>query len=155
MSPNQIPALTVLILRTGKSSRNLLAEKMMCFPVRELLDGRSAGSKAAGYVHPLTVRAMAETGNDGSSDRSQPMSEYIARPVETVITVFRNAEQACSIFVVLLNRHYRPFDDPPNATGTEAGQIERFRRVRNGIRRSFTADAEVRCDMLKRRRGWE
>ena len=50
-----------------------------------------------------------------------------------------------------MNRHHWPFEDPAHAPGTEAEKLEVFRRVRNEIRRTFTAYAAGRRDQLKQK----
>ena len=110
----------------------------------------SAGSKPAGYVHPLAVKAMAEIGIDISGHTSKHMEEFLNQEVETVITVCGNADQACPMFPGQLNRHHWGFDDPAHATGTEEEQMGVFRRVRDEIRRVFEAYAAGRLDEGKR-----
>lgn len=136
----------ILILCTGNSCRSHLAEGIL----RDASQGRfrvaSAGSKPAGYVHPLAIRAMAEIGNDISAHTSKHMNEFLNQPVETVITVCGNADQACPMFPGQVNRHHWPFDDPAHATGTEEEQLAVFRRVRDEIRRVFEAYAAGRLD---------
>lgn len=110
----------------------------------------SAGSKPAGYVHPLGIKAMAEIGIDISGHHSKHMDEFLSQEVETVITVCGNADQACPMFPGQLNRHHWGFDDPAHATGTEEEQMAMFRRVRDEIRRVFEAYAAGRLDEGKR-----
>ena len=140
---------TILVLCTGNSCRSHLAEGLLRQAAGDLFEIASAGSKPAGYVHPLAIRAMAEVGLDISRHHSKHMNEFLDRSVETVITVCGNADQACPIFPGQVNRHHWPFDDPAHATGTEEEQMEVFRRVRNEIRRVFSAYADGRRDALK------
>ena len=95
---------------------------------------RSAGSKPAGYVHPLAIQALAEIGIDISGHRSKHMDEFLQQDVETVITVCGNADQACPMFPGQLNRHHWGFDDPAHAQGSEEEQLAVFRRVRDEIK---------------------
>ncbi len=139
----------VLILCTGNSCRSHLAEGVLRAAAGDFLNVVSAGSKPAGYVHPLAIRVMQEIGIDISSHRSKSWNEFLAAPVETVITVCGNADQACPIFPGQVNRHHWPFDDPAHATGTEEEKLAVFRRVRDEIRQRFTAYAEGRRDALK------
>mgnify|MGYP001231167680 FL=1 len=115
------------------------------------LDVQSAGSKPAGFVHPLAIACLKEIGIDISAHRSKSMTEFMDKKVETVITVCGNADQACPIFPGQVNRHHWPFEDPAHAAGTDAEKLEVFRRVRNEIRRTFTAYAEGRRDQLKQK----
>jgi len=140
---------TVLILCTGNSCRSHLAEGLLRHAAGDILQVASAGSKPAGYVHPLAVRVMQEIGIDISHHTSKHMNEFLGGRVETVITVCGNADQACPIYPGQVNRHHWPFEDPAHATGTEAQQLEVFRRVRDEIRRTFTAYADGRRDALK------
>ncbi len=140
---------TVLILCTGNSCRSHLAEGLLRAAAGDFLNVASAGSKPAGYVHPLAIEAMKEIDLDISRHTSKHMNEFLTGNVETVITVCGNADQACPIFPGQVNRHHWPFDDPAHATGTDGEKMEVFRRVRHEIRRTFTAYADGRRDALK------
>ncbi len=140
---------TLLILCTGNSCRSHLAEGILRQALGPAFQVASAGSKPAGYVHPLAIRAMAEIGIDISAHRSKHLDEFLAQSVETVITVCGNADQACPIFPGQVNRHHWGFDDPAHATGTEEEQMQVFRRVRDEIRRVFQAYAAGRLDQQK------
>lgn len=139
----------VLILCTGNSCRSHLAEGILRSIAGDFLEVHSAGSKPAGHVHPLAIRVMQEIDIDISTHRSKHMSEFMQTPIETVITVCGNADQACPVFPGQVNRHHWPFDDPAHAQGTEPEQLEVFRRVRNEIRRTLTIYVEGRRDERK------
>ena len=136
----------VLILCTGNSCRSHLAEGILRKAAGDILDVQSAGSKPAGYVHPMAVAAMKEIGIDISSHRSKHMNEFLTEPVETVITVCGNADQACPMYPGQLNRHHWGFDDPAHATGSDEEKMQVFRRVRDEIARVFGAYADGRKD---------
>ena len=142
---------TILILCTGNSCRSHLAEGILRAALGDACRVASAGSKPAGYVHPLAVKAMAEIGLDISAHTSKHMDEFLTQNVETVITVCGNADQACPMFPGQLNRHHWGFDDPAHATGSEEEQMQVFRRVRDEIRRVFEAYAAGRLDQAGRR----
>lgn len=137
---------TILILCTGNSCRSHLAEGILRRAVGDGYTVASAGSKPAGYVHPLAIKAMAEIGIDLTGHRSKHLDEFLTQPVETVVTVCGNADQACPMFPGQINRHHWGFDDPAHATGTEEEQLAVFRRVRDEIRRVFEAYAAGRRD---------
>ena len=143
---------TVLVLCTGNSCRSHLAEGILRSVAGDFLDVVSAGSRPAGYVHPLAIKVMEEIQIDISGHTSKHMNEFISQPVETVITVCGHADQACPIFPGQMNRHHWPFDDPAHAQGSEEEKLAVFRRVRNEIRRTFTAYADGRRDQLKTQR---
>lgn len=140
---------TILILCTGNSCRSHLAEGLLRAALGDAYQVASAGSKPAGYVHPLAIKAMAEIGIDISAHTSKHMDEFLSQEVETVITVCGNADQACPMFPGQLNRHHWGFDDPAHATGTEEEQLQVFRRVRDEIKHVFEAYAAGRKDEAK------
>jgi arsenate reductase len=140
---------TVLILCTGNSCRSHLAEGILGVAAGDSLNVQSAGSKPAGYVHPLAIQVMKEIGIDISAHQSKHMNEFLQQPVETVITVCGNADQACPMFPGQLNRHHWGFDDPAKATGTDKEKLTVFRRVRDEIKRVFEAYADGRRDQAR------
>jgi arsenate reductase (thioredoxin) len=138
----------VLVLCTGNSCRSHMAEGFLRAAAQERFLVASAGSKPAGYVHPLAIKAMAEVGIDISHHTSRHLSEFLDRQVNTVITVCGNADQVCPLFPGQINRHHFPFDDPAHAKGTEEEKFQIFRCVRDEIRRVFEAYAAGRLDAL-------
>ena len=142
---------TVLILCTGNSCRSHLAEGLLRAAAGDILNVQSAGSKPAGYVHPLAIQVMKEIGIDISGHHSKHMNEFLQQKVETVITVCGNADQACPMFPGQLNRHHWGFDDPAHATGTDEEKLQVFRRVRDEIRRVFEAYAAGRREGSRQR----
>lgn len=142
---NSLPL--VLVLCTGNSCRSHLAEGILRAASKGCFRVASAGSKPAGYVHPLAIQVMKETGIDIAAHHSKHFNEFLNQPVETVITVCGNADQACPMFPGQVNRHHWGFDDPAHATGTDAEKLAVFRRVRDEIRRVFEAYAAGRLDV--------
>ena len=139
----------ILVLCTGNSCRSHMAEGILRAASKGAFEVASAGSKPAGYVHPLAIKALGEIGIDISQHTSKHMNEFMKRDVETVITVCGNADQACPTFPGQVNRYHWPFVDPAHATGTEDEQMKVFREVRDQIRRVFEAYAAGRNDQLK------
>jgi arsenate reductase (thioredoxin) len=141
---------TVLILCTGNSCRSHLAEGILRSVAGDLIDVQSAGSKPAGYVHPLAIQVMKEIGIDISGHRSKHLNEFLQRPVETVITVCGNVDQVCPAFPGQANRYHWGFEDPAKAEGSEAERLTVFRRVRDEIKKVFEAYAAGRKDQAAR-----
>lgn len=142
---------TILILCTGNSCRSHLAEGLLRSFVGHAFNVVSAGSKPAGYVHPLAVEVMRELGIDISQHRSKHLNEFLNQDVETVVTVCGNADQVCPTFPGQANRHHWGFDDPAHATGTKEEQLAVFRRVRDQIKLVFQAYADGRKDEANRK----
>ena len=140
---------SVLILCTGNSCRSHLAEGILRRAAGDLLDVHSAGSKPAGHVHPMAIRVMNEIGIDIAAHHSKPMSEFLSRRIDTVITVCGQVGEACPVFPGEVNRHHWPFDDPARAAGSDEEILAVFRRVRDEIRRVFDAYADGYRDRNK------
>ena len=131
----------VLILCTGNSCRSHLAEAILRRAAGDVIEVASAGSKPAGYVHPEALAVLKEIGLDASGHHSKHLSEFLARPGATVITVCGNADQVCPVFPGQANRYHWGFSDPAHATGTPEEIRAEFRRVRDQIRLVFEAYA--------------
>jgi len=139
----------ILILCTGNSCRSHLAEGILRNALDESFRVESAGSKPAGFVHPLAIKVMSEIGIDISAHHSKHLDRFLDDRVETVITVCGNADQVCPVFPGQVNQHHWGFDDPAHATGSEEERLAVFRRVRDEIRRVFEAYAAGRMDALR------
>ena len=132
----------VLILCTGNSCRSHMAEGILRNAAGELLEVYSAGSRPAGYVHPLAVEALKEIGIDISGHHSKHLDEYLNTGIDVVITVCDNANESCPVFPGQVARHHWPFEDPPKAVRPGESEMDAFRRIRDEIRRLFEAYAE-------------
>lgn len=139
----------ILVLCTGNSCRSQMAEGILRAALGDRVDVASAGSRPAGYVHPMAIQVMREIGIDLSAARSKSLDEFKDGRVTTVITVCADAEAACPIFPGNVRRHHFGFDDPAKATGDEETVLTEFRRVRDEIARVFNAYAAGLCDGRK------
>lgn len=123
---------TVLILCTGNSCRSQMAEVLW----NQLGAGRwqasSAGTKPAGYVHPLALEALTERGLSVSGLTSKSTDQFQGQTFDLVVTVCDSAQADCPVFLGKRVLHW-PFYDPARATGTNAEQMNVFRRVRDQI----------------------
>jgi len=140
----------VLILCTGNSCRSHMAEGILRNAAGDLFEVHSAGSKPAGYVHPLAIQVMKEIGIDISSHTSKHMNDFLDRKITTVITVCDNADQACPLFPGQVNRYHWGFDDPAHAKGTDEEVLGAFRHVRDQIKLVFEAYAAGYRESIKR-----
>jgi arsenate reductase len=124
----------VLILCTGNSCRSQMAESLWQSLGKGEWRADSAGSRPAGYVHPLAIRAMRELGIDISAHSSKSLDQFRDQAFDLVVTVCDNAREACPVFPGAMETLHWPFDDPADATGTEEERLVEFRRVRDEIR---------------------
>lgn len=130
----------ILVICTGNSCRSHMAEGFLRAALGDIAEVASAGSRPAGFVHPLAVLVMAEVGVDISAHTSKNLAEFSNSDVETVITVCSNADHECPIFPGQRNRHHWPFDDP-----AQGGEDE-FKRVRDEIRKCVDCYVDGRRD---------
>src|SRR4029077_9551261 len=111
--------------------------------VLKALDGRlevqSAGTKPAGRVNPLAIRAMKEIGIDIAGEHPKSVQEFVTQGFDFVITVCDDADQNCPNFQGKVGKRVHiGFPDPAAATGTDDEKMAVFRKVRDDIRTKFT-----------------
>jgi arsenate reductase len=92
----------------------------------------SAGSKPAGYVHPLALRLLRETGHPVDGLRSKSIDEFRESRFDAVITVCDRAKEACPVWPGAEMIHWS-FEDPSEAVGTGEQKLVVFRRIFNEI----------------------
>jgi len=93
----------------------------------------SAGSRPAGYVHPLALKALANAGLEHEELISKNVSAFIDQPFDLVVTVCDNAQNDCPTFSGASETLHWPFDDPADAVGPEEQVEQVFFRVRDEI----------------------
>jgi len=133
----------VLIVCTGNACRSQLAEGLWRQLGGEQWECHSAGARPAGFVHPLAVRVAEELGVDLSTARSKHIAEFRHESFDLVVTVCDRAREGCPVHRLARRTLHWPFEDPAYATGSEADQLQVFRRVRDEIAaaiRAFLAD---------------
>ncbi len=128
----------ILILCTGNTCRSQMAEGFLKAFAPEL-KVYSAGTEPGEKVHPMAIAVMKEEGIDLSSSFPKPVETFINTPFDYVITVCDDARESCPVFAgEVKHRLHIGFDDPAEATGTEAEIRAVFTRVRDEIKRDFT-----------------
>jgi arsenate reductase (thioredoxin) len=103
------------------------------------IEAFSAGSRPAGYVHPLAVQVMAEAGLDISRHRSKPVNDFLGQAFDYVITVCDDAAESCPVFPGQGTRVHWGFEDPARTEGDENLRLHAFRSVRDGLRERIEA----------------
>jgi arsenate reductase len=131
----------VLILCTGNSCRSHMAEGILRQAGGDLFEVFSAGSKPAGYVHPMAIEAVKEIGIDISEHHSKHLDQFLDTGIDVVITVCDHANESCPVFPGKIQRHHWGFEDPPKAVQPGESELDAFRRIRDEIRRTFEAYA--------------
>ena len=129
----------VLVLCTGNSCRSQMAQVIWQDLSNQIhgtnsWQSESAGSKPSGYVHPLALKAIEEIGLSAEGLTSKSVEPFLDQQIDLAVTVCNNAKEACPALPGVQQTLHWPFDDPADATGTEAEQMEVFRRVRDEIK---------------------
>jgi arsenate reductase len=122
----------VIFVCTGNSARSQMAEALLRQEGRGAFDVVSAGVEPKG-VNPLTIRALASAGIDISGARSKSVGEFLGHPFDYVITVCDRARESCPVFPGGARTLHWGFDDPAEATGTDAERYAVFVRVMGEI----------------------
>lgn len=122
----------VLFLCTHNSARSQIAEALLRHIGGERFEVVSAGTEAT-RVHPLAIRAMAESGIDISNARSKLLDEFLDRRFDYVVTVCDAANESCPIFPGSPNRIHWSFPDPSAVEGSEEERLQAFRTVRDEL----------------------
>lgn len=144
-----MPKPKVLILCTGNSCRSHMAEGILRHAAGDVLDVFSAGSKPAGFVHPIAIEVLRELDIDISRHESKHLDQFLSAGIDVVITVCDNANDSCPVFPGPVRRHHWGFEDPPKAARSGESEIDAFRRIRDEIRTVFEAYASGYRDAVK------
>ena len=123
----------VLFLCTHNSARSQMAEGMLRHIAGDRFEAMSAGTEAT-HVRPLAVRVMDEVGIDISGQGSKTLERYLGQPLDYVITLCDEANEACPFFPGARQRLHWSLPDPAAAEGTEEERLEVFRLVRDLLR---------------------
>ncbi len=127
----------VLFLCTGNSSRSQMAEGLLRKSFGDRFEALSAGSRPAGFVHPLAIAAMREIGTDVSTQRSKSIQEFLppgGSPPDLLITLCASAARECPPVPSDVRRLDWHMDDPGHVVGSPDEQLAAFRRTRDGLR---------------------
>jgi arsenate reductase len=129
--------LRLIVICTGNSCRSQMAEAWFNHLGPEAIKAVSAGSKPAGYVHPLAIEVMGELGISLEDNVSKSMLQFVQQEFDFVITVCDDAAESCPVFPGPGVRLHWPFEDPAKFSGTEVEARQVFRSTRDLIRQKI------------------
>ena len=122
----------LLFLCVANSARSQMAEGI----ARSLAPAGvriSSGGSAPSRLNPLAVKALDEIGIDIRSQYSKSVDDIPPDGVDAVVTLC--AEEACPVFLGKAARVHWALPDPAGAGKTEEEQLQKFREVRDELRR--------------------
>lgn len=128
----------ILFLCTGNSCRSQMAEALVNHDLGERWQAYSAGTRPAGYVHSLALKALAEVGisHTGCSKGIDLFREEV---FDWVITVCDDAAENCPVWLGKGKRAHIGFADPALAKGSEEERLAVFRVIRDEMREKITS----------------
>jgi arsenate reductase (thioredoxin) len=102
----------ILFLCTGNAARSQMAEAVARANHGDVVEVVSAGSRPAGFVHPLAVRAMADVGVDIRDAESKSAELFVRQDFDVVVTVCDSAAQDCPMWPGARRLEHWPIEDP-------------------------------------------
>lgn len=125
----------ILFLCTGNAARSQMAEGLARADHGDIFDVFSAGSRPAGWVHPLAIRALADVGIDASEQTSKGAQQFLNEPFDIVVTVCDSAAQDCPTWPNAKRIEHWPIEDPSYGPDDPATRPDRFAATRDELRR--------------------
>ncbi len=111
----------VLVVCTGNSCRSVIAEALINHLSSARYQAVSAGSSAAGYVHPKAIETLQRHGIEATRPRSKSWNQFAGQTFDLVITVCdKAARQSCPVVVGKSGTLHWSIPDPAGFEGTDA-----------------------------------
>jgi len=123
----------ILFLCTGNAARSQMAEGLARAFHGDVLDVVSAGSRPAGWVHPLAIQALADLGIDIRDQTSKSADQFINEPFDVVVTVCDSAAQDCPVWPNAKRIEHWPIEDPSWGDDDPATRYGRFLMTRDEL----------------------
>jgi len=146
--------LSVLFLCTHNSARSVLAEALLNHLGGGRFIGHSAGStpRANGQPNPLALQTLQDAGIAIEGLHSKSWDVFIgpaAPPIDLVITVCGNAEQACPMFPGAPATAHWGYDDPSAGDASDAIKRIAFGQTLQLLRRRLDAFVNLPDEALR------
>jgi arsenate reductase (thioredoxin) len=123
----------ILFLCTGNAARSQMAEAIANAFHGEVVDAVSAGSRPAGWVHPLAMQAMAAQGVDIRDAESKSADKFLKQDFDVVVTVCDSAAQDCPTWPGARRIEHWPIEDPSFGPDDPATRYDRFIETRDEL----------------------
>ena len=127
----------ILILCTGNSCRSQMAQGFLqSFDQDQEIC--SAGTEPAEKVSSKAIEVMKEAGVDISHHSPTLVDQYLEDEWDYVITVCDHARETCPAFTgKVKHRLHMGFEDPAGAVGSKKEVLNKYREVRDQIKKTF------------------
>jgi arsenate reductase len=124
----------ILFLCTGNAARSQMAEALAREFHGEEIEVVSAGSRPAGWVHPLAIRAMADLGVDIHDAESKSAEQFINEPFDVVVSVCDSAAKDCPMWPGAKRIEHWPIVDPSYGADDPDTRYDRFIATRDELK---------------------
>ncbi len=125
----------ILFLCTGNAARSQMAEGLARAYHGDELEVVSAGSRPAGWVHPLAIRALEALGIDASEQTSKSAEPFLGQKFDVVVTVCDSAANDCPTWPGAARVEHWPIVDPSYGPDDPATRYDRFVATRDELER--------------------
>lgn len=129
------PKKSILFLCTGNAARSQLGEALARLDWGDVVEPLSAGSRPAGWVHPLAIEAMRALGADMTAARSKSADEFLDRDLDLVVILCASAANDCPAWPGAKRLVHKPVEDPSFGDDDPATRYDRFVETRDEIRK--------------------
>jgi len=121
---------SVLFLCTGNSCRSQMAEAIVNARYSPEWRAFSAGTRPAGFVHPMAIQVLHEIGIEHHGE-SKSVEQFRYQNFDLVITVCDDANEECPVWLGRGKRLHEGFHDPVKTPGADDERLLVFRQVRD------------------------
>ena len=118
------PRKTVLFICTGNACRSQMAEALLRHTAGEKFEALSAGTRPAGFVHPLALKTLESMGVPTDGLVSKHVEDLTDRPINIAITVCDNASAECPPSLAADIQAHWALPDPSFLAGTEEERLD-------------------------------
>ena len=122
----------IIFICTGNACRSQIAEGVMRKLAADKFDVFSAGSHPS-LVHPMSIKVMKEIGIDITSHTSDPISKFLSKNINIVVTVCDNADKVCPVFPGKVERIHWSIKDPFKGWNSHPDDLVNFRKTREDL----------------------
>jgi len=133
----------ILFLCTGNAARSQMAEALARIDYGDVVDPVSAGSRPAGFVHPLAIHAIEELGFGMGAAHSKGAEEFREARFDLVVTVCASAANDCPTWPGARHLVHWAIEDPSFVKGGEQARLEAFRATRDELRQRIDSLMEA------------
>jgi len=133
----------ILFLCTGNAARSQMAEALARIDYGDLIDPFSAGSRPAGFVHPLAIHVIEELGFGMATAHSKGAEEFRDSRFDLVVTVCASAAADCPTWPGARHLVHWAIEDPSFFKGGDQARLEAFRATRDELRQRIDSLMEA------------